>query len=296
MKRFSRYFPWGFFIALVALSACKNEEPLPVYLDLGQSRVKPFTQSGFTTNLGVKNIWIYQGADLEGVYPTEKVVPVIPNGAGKLLLVGGIFQNGLSSARNPYPFWQPIVVDIDVDLLDTLKPKPVFEYYPDTALSYPFIESFEAANFRLTSTETGSNAARIALATGQGHTGTGAGRVVFTETQYLFEVTSSGFLFLPQTGNNDIYAEITYRGTNVVFSTGLFYVTGANAGDLETGTFFPTSENWNTIYVHLNDLVRSVPQGSQFKLYIRVDNFSNATNKGIPGTLFLDNIRIVHFR
>lgn len=287
---------WILLSAVGLASACNRQEPLPVYVDLREVKVQPFQNSSVSGDLGARTVWLFQGDELVGAFPSGSIVPVVPNGRGKLLAIGGILESGLSSLRSPYPFWIPQDIILPDEPLDTVRPGLTFPYYPDTVVVFPFTEGFEQANLNITSTETGSDAARIRTQSNGALFGTGAGRVVFTENEYIFEVSTSQFLTLPQTGNNPIYAEISFRGSNVAFTTGLFFLNSANAGDIPAGIFFPADSQWTTVYINLTDLVRQTPQSTQFKWYIRAENYDANLQKGRPGELWLDNLRIVRYR
>ncbi|MEL6843096.1 MAG: hypothetical protein AAFP02_07755 [Bacteroidota bacterium] len=54
--------------------------------------------------------------------------------------------------------------------------------------------------------------------------------------------------------------------------------------------FYNSNLEWNTVYLHVNDAVREAPRNALFQLYIRANSGSES------GVIYLDNIRLVHFR
>jgi hypothetical protein len=91
--------------------------------------------------------------------------------------------------------------------------------------------------------------------------------------------------------NVDVYAEITYRN-DIPFSVGLAYrsVSGTDYGTTPVVTLTP-SEEWNTVFVHLVQQIRgNTTPDPAFHLWFSADGNDST------GTIFLDNIRFIHFK
>ena len=293
------FFP--FFICLAGfLVACSQtaDEPLPIYLSIDNPEVVINASNNLRSKLGIKDVWLDYGSNQLAAFRTPVVVPLLlENGVDSILLRGGIFESGLSSTRNPYPFWKPQNYFVSkIEPLDTLYISPSFSYFSrDSILSFPFEEGFENASLILEPLRIGANTNRIEKSSIEAFEGIASGRIAFTESEYDFEYVATDYIPLPQSGNNDIYVEVTYKN-DIPFTVGFYYALGQQINVIETGIFFNSGLEWNTIYVHVNDQIRSIPAGARFKLFFRANSLNQETGRGKPGNIFLDNLRIVHFK
>lgn len=284
--------PYVFLIVwALAFPACEifnPEEALPAYLRIENATVLVNPAQPLASDLGIRDLWIYRNQELIGVYQLPSVVPFFPSEDTEFTITGGVFETGLSASRISYPFWQPLTVQIPVKALDTFTLQPRFQYYPDSILAYPFQENFEGFGINFVELATGANATTLRVTNADAFEGNRSGEVIFSPDFSTYEGASAGFFTLPQSGNNDIWVELTYKN-DVPFTVGVYYVTNSDAGDLGDGIFF-LSKEWNTVYVHINDFVRRVREPAVFRLYIR------ANSNGASGRLLLDQVRIIHFR
>lgn len=286
------------FLALAACQSLDPAEPLPVYLDLREARVALDEDGTRSTRLGPKDYWINSGTELLGVFRQPGVIPYLPQeGVDSLVLQGGIFDNGLSPERRPYPFWRPVTVSLaGVEPLDTLRIEPLYRYFPrDTVLAYPFETGFEGAAIGFRPLVATNQDAVLTRSTQTVFEGSFSGRVNFDTDRFLFEVVSDQAFSLPQRGNNRIYIELTYQN-DISFTAGLLYNFAGVTEVLSPGVFFRSTGEWNTVFVNLNDLVRGVPDGALFRLWIQASSRQPNSGQGREGYLLLDRVRVVHFR
>ena len=98
---------------------------------------------------------------------------------------------------------------------------------------------------------------------------------------------SNAFFPLPQGNAEDVFVEISYRNS-VPFTVGLNVVSNSGTQSLTHPVTYSGSDNWNTVFVYLTPLLDNVPLNSVFQLFI------SANSGGSSGTIFLDNVRIIH--
>jgi len=278
-------------LAGILFTACNKAEPLPVYLKLEAPTVQIAPNESARATVGIKDLWIEHNGTNLGVFRVPRTVPLLPEPTGDQLAVfGGIFENGLSSLRARYPFWQPKFLDLpSTPPLDSVPLSLDFEYYSDTLLVFPIDESFEDAGISFT-TLNFDGYASIVRSDEEAFHKSRSGRITLNENRNQFEMISANPFALPQTGNNDIYIEISYKN-NISFTAGLYYVTaGLDAGELPIELFYNSNMEWNTVYLHVNDAVREAPRNALFQMYLRANSGSES------GVIYLDNIRLVHFR
>ncbi len=277
---------------MVLFAACNKEEPLPIYLDLEAPTVQIAPNESARATVGIKDLWIEHNGSNLGVFRVPRTVPLLPDPTGDQLAVfGGIFENGLSSLRSRYPFWQPKFIELPSTApLDSVPLSLDFEYYSDTLLVFPIDESFEEPGRVFEPVNSSDSYATLNRTDEDAFHKTRSAKINLTAEQNLFEMISTDLFDLPQTGNNDIYIEISYKN-NIAFTAGLYYVTaGLDAGELPIELFYNSNMEWNTVYLHVNDAVREAPRNALFRMYVRANSGSES------GVIYLDNIRLVHFR
>ncbi|WNJ18069.1 hypothetical protein [Pontibacter sp. G13] len=291
---------WAIMFAAIALTGCKPPETtdgFPIYLDLSNAKIAYDEAGNVIRTQGLKDVWIdHNGEDL-GVFNLPNVVPVIPDENNRVTISGGIFNNGFSTQRAEYPFWAPITFDIEADPLDTVKVSPTFRYLADTIITFPFSEGFEGAANDFVNVATGDNTTSIFNYSRDQFIGNSCGKVDFNSTSYEFEVFSREFLALPQSGGNNIYLEFSYKNT-IPFTCGIVSVS-PNTGEINqipADVYFLSEGTWNTAFIHINDAVRAVTQGSIFKIYFEATGKNSSTGEVSTGNLLLDNVRIVHYQ
>ena len=275
------------------LSACDLLDPkeeIPAYLTISNATVLENKDNGFYSSLGLRDAWVFQGDDLLGAFELPVTIPYYPSNGDELLILGGVFETGFSSARQRYPFWQTIEVPATAAPLDTIKLEPTFEYYPDTVLNYAFVEDFEDATIQFEPVAPGNDLVSLVRISDDVYEGSRAGKAVFDDAQRQLVIQTTESFTLPQRGSNDAYVEITYKNT-MPFQVGLFYdAPNSNSGEQSDEILFFSDGEWKTLYVHINNLARMSPENSQFRFFIR------SLGGGKEGYIIFDNIRLIHFR
>lgn len=289
---------WTLLLLAASCTWFDRPEPLPVYLNFKGARVALNADGTQTSPLGIKDFWVDHNGVGQGVYRLPAVIPLIPDANNRITLAGGIYETGLSSVRSRYPFWEPVTYELgpDVQPLDTFTFQPTFRYYADTVLAYPLKETFEEASMSFVA-GTGNNSADLVFSGINPLQGGFCGAVQFTSDNYEFEALTTGYLSLPQRGNNDVYLEISYRN-DIPFTVGLiaFNPFTSQIEDLPAGLYFNSDLVWNTVFIHINDAVRQQAEGTLFRPYIRATSKDASSGAVRSGQLFLDNLRIVHFK
>ncbi|MDP5169989.1 MAG: hypothetical protein NWR72_07065 [Bacteroidia bacterium] len=291
-----------YLLVLGCLSGCdliNPEEQLPIYVEVKDARVLVDEQRQTWSTLGIKDGWVFQQNQMVGVFQMPSTFPILLNeGVDSLRIGGGVFETGLSSFRLEYPFWDDVNVSLaGIEPLDTLVVRPRFRYFErDSVLIYAFEEGFEGASVILQSQQPTVKHTRIDPSTEDRFVGQFSGKVVFSPDRYIMEL-SSPLLSLPQSGFNDIWCEVTYKN-DIPFSVLLVGLAPGSVfeQELPTNVVFGSPDGWNTVYIHLNDLARSLSNGAAFKLVFRASSYDTQLQQGRDGYLFLDHIRLIHFK
>ena len=288
------------FIVLCCLWGCNQggDDPiLPTYLKLNKPIV--LDPSGAQSDFAIKDFWVDQNGQSLGVQPLPTVIPaLIPSEGSVMTFAGGVFENGFSFFRTPYPFIRGVTQVIEPSPLDTVDIDLTLEYLsPDTVLQFALDEDFNSAISIFESNTQGSNFTSLFNSTEAAFQGVAGGKVTFTSSRYEFAAKTKTRYALPQRGNNDVWMEITYKG-DVPFSVGInyYFVLNPGVGQIDAGNFLPSPDEWNIVYIHINDAIRSLPEAAVFEPFIEATARDGNGTPGREGFIFFDNIRIVHFR
>ncbi len=280
----------GICLIWVFLVSCEEIAPsaeIPIFVKLEEVTLTDLSGQRINNPPGIRDVWVYDLQSFQGAYSLSNTFPVLPPENGILRLEAGIFVDGLSSFRRAYPFLQPTEVEVSVDPADTLRLRPNFRYFAASALEIPFSESFEGGVSKLVTTISDPNSTRIIVTSEDSFTGSASGKVTFNSSQNLMFLQSNAFFPLPQGNAEDVFVEISYRNS-VPFTVGLNVVSNSGTQSLTHPVTYSGSDNWNTVFVYLTPLLDNVPLNSVFQLFI------SANSGGSSGTIFLDNVRIIH--
>lgn len=288
------------FLLSLSLFSCEIINPaeeIPAYIKVENPRVVLDENTGFSTNAGIRNIWLYHGGEIQGIYQfdpdvdtTARIFPILNLDKYEFFIDPGIYESGQSAYQIPYPFWDRLTFNWQAEPQDTYYLQPVFHYVDDALFVAPVEEHFEGGGISLDPFASGfdAEAAPIVTSTDAPFQGNGIGSVRFDATHRFFEVVST-IDFTTTTAAN-IFAEVTYKNT-IPFTIGLVYT--SSAGGTQKTEILNVSENgkWNTVYVHMISEVRSIINAyganTRFFLWLKADG----ENK--DGYILFDDIRVI---
>ncbi len=277
-------------VNLFLLNSCKKHVPSDAAFF-----IKPTTISVAAVNSGsliqgsashkITDLWLYVNGKFQGVYPAGNLLPIISKGEStKINIFGGIKNNGISSTRLYWVFYDFITLDTLVDNGKTIEMPITFKYVAST--TFTFMENFDGSGVSLIKSPNTENhtdttwkyaapadcfeikSAEIGL--------TGAGKQAFLESSIPYP--------MPQ-GSANVYLEINYK-CNERFEVGV--MSGATP---KSTVFVSPSDTWNKIYIQLADAVNRSPNASSQKIYFKLVS----TNETPYPKMFLDNIKLVYF-
>lgn len=282
------------FCICIALSwtACNIINPaeeLPVYFQLSKALVTD-KNTGDTSTMAAKVVWIETGADSLGFFPIPTTVASLSGTAKQYTIYGGISELAQGFVAI-YPFWKPFYLNVDstkTKIMDTLKVYPKFEYYSDTVLAYKFQEKFETTNLEL-SNSIGTSVSIDLNMSNDRYEGAHSGVAHFEAEKQFFKAETKALMDLP--ADKVEYVEVTYK-TNIPFEIGLNYSSlfGFSGEVPVTAAVADTSNQWKTVFLRLNNLTNKTPaeaQPAQYTLFFR------ATGNGTMRDLYLDNVRVI---
>ena len=242
-----------------------------------------------TDSNNIAEVWVYSETDVLGVFPLPASIPVLQQNGEEMVhitLLPGVRVNGISSTRQPYPFYE--VLELDVNYVPGGVDTVEFHSNYVSGVVVVLAENFESANrFQASSTSTAE--------------------VVRTfDPAWVFEGAVSGLILLSEdashvtsttqeqlydlTGDVATFLEFNYRCDNS-FAVGLEAVGGINPERTPIIVLNPTGEEWNKMYLDLGPFLRSTPTAYGYE--VTLDAILDMGEKS--GYVVVDNFKIVHY-
>lgn len=294
MSNSTKIFLKPLFISLVIIvSGCNlinPDEDAPGYLEVNEFSFDPAPgaqEFGPSSSTKIKDAWIYIDGEFHGVYELPAKFPVLETGTRELLVLPGIFLNGISGTRSPYPFYKGSNHSITIPANGSTEITPATQYFDLAECTY--CESFEGAGFSLSPTAQ-SDTIMYLLPPSDPNVfeGAGSGAAYLTTENSIFEVASTS-TFTPPGSSQPVFLEMDYK-INQEMKVGLIVIRSGEP-DLQVPiiTLRPTQE-WNKVYVQLGYTVSSYPNAT-FKLFVGGLKSPETTKS----EFFIDNIKVVNF-
>ncbi|MBI4647849.1 MAG: hypothetical protein HY738_14975 [Bacteroidia bacterium] len=278
----------SFFISVLLTYSCgliNPDEPIPAYLriDTVLFTTNAVTQGENTHK--ITDIWVDVDGKRIGTFEIPAIFPVITEGNHRLLIMAGIKNNGISSARKIYPFFTQIRIDTFFTPEAILELTPEFNYKPEAILD-DWLEGFNDPGISLDTTSFSNTC--IIVINDPRNLSNRIGAVFFDSQHSRFECIKSEEMDIP--GNNsEIYLELDYENDVDIQVGILIRTTGSIVNNRIVG--INKSSCRNKMYIDLTSYIRSQSNAYGYKVY-----FSAQTEDGqTQAKIYMDNIKIVHF-
>lgn len=292
----------------ISCNKFKGDQTVPAYIRIDSISVYTnYEEQGAPTH-NITDAWVYINNEAIGAYELPAVFPVLAKGLTEVRVDPGIKLNGIAALRTPYPFYAPIIQDVEliegeeVNLnTDTLfKGSEVIPYTMTTTyydnLVFVWIEDFEDPSLSLDSTSKSlidirrtepANNPEAFLANYSKY----SGLMTLTEEKYLIDVATNvgndeGFV-LPKVGEF-VFLEFDYKNNN-------YFTCGFYARELSQIIQHPvvnmnTSSEWNKIYVNLSPGVSAQIGAIDFNIF-----FGSIKESGVDEPrILIDNVKLIH--
>jgi hypothetical protein len=283
------------FTGLFILSSCRMINPvedLPPFINLQDSKICLNDSCTDIREHGLKAVWVFrEGLPVPlGIFGPASRFPLPDTEPKKLFFRAGVFENGISSMMKDYPFMQTLeMIPSGIPgKTDTLF--PLFQYFPDSVLKFPVNEGFENQDiqlefFRQPNDRDSSKLERVSIP-GFAYSGNTCAHILLDPSRQKLELSSIEEFDLPPQGAN-VWLEIAYRGS-IPLQAGLVANRNGFVSILNQNTIIP-KEEWTILYLNFTPLA-SANDGSKFKLWLGIDA------KGESGNIYIDRLRLIHFK
>lgn len=269
------------FTPLISCNIINPSEGIPAYLQVDTFSFSVLPGQGTASNK-ITDVWVFDENALLGAYEMPKTFPVPDSGSTTMILSAGIWDNGISETRVPYPFYFPDTLTLNLKQGQIVPVTPHFIYRPDT--KFYFIEDFEAGNL-FTQLDGDTNMIRTQDIENV-FEGTASGAIYLDHDHQFYQGRSASSYTFPK--GQPVYLEMNYK-CDQAFQVGLYGTVSAVTVFYYKWTINP-KENWNKIYLNMGSDVSSLGADS-YQILIKAVFDSTRSNSQI----FLDNIKLVSF-
>ncbi len=267
LKKSLKYLP-----LLLLLGACEDE-PIPSYIYIPSINVTTSSGQGSTSSK-ITDAWVYENANLQGVYEMPVQFPILIAGEIYVVVYGGIKLNGISTTHAEYPFYVPDTIKV------TLEPGAIDTIYPDVTYSanaeFALVEGFEGgAGF--------SNMDRTSVSSDVLE-GSYSGAVMTSASEVIAKSNSD---FVIPYNSRAVFLEMDYRNTHL-FEVGIEALYGTD-GYLSPKILVPARSEWNKLYVNFTPEVNQLNADS-YRVYFKVAGQADPSAVKI----LLDNLKLIY--
>lgn len=278
---------------VLLFSACKDDpEQIPAYLHLEHFIVN---EPGGAAWHKITDGWVYVNGEFLGAYTLPATIPILAEGETKIIVFPGVKENGVPETPNLYDFLLRSEHTVTLTPAQTTNIQPITKYKPEAIFAWLPVErsTFDNnSNLILESrdTDTGSD---FELTTDGAFSGRSVKMAVDTSHPIIEIATEQADL--PIDGNKQVWLELNYRN-DMPFFLYLIGQTGTAAESNFPVYRFNESETWNKTYINLTQfMVQSGEAKHRLLFQVGLPRDSNTHYSQNSGTVYLDNIKIVHF-
>jgi hypothetical protein len=268
---------------MVLWTSCTTTELNPAYVYIEEVKVASNSNQGANTHK-ITTIWAFVGNDPLGVFELPALIPVLEEGEGILTLQAGINNNGVSSDRVIYPFYESAILTLNFKPLEIDTIVPTFNY--SNKANFAFISDFDAfGNFF-------EGDIGITTIDSEVLSGSRSGKTELTSTKNNFLIKNNNSHTLPVTSQQAVYLEIDYKCTHPFE---VFIEASDNTGGEPIGSFLlfiAARDDWNKIYIDLTNTIAALKLQDKNQFRILFDG--NLNDGESSGTFFWDNIKLIY--
>ncbi len=273
------------------LIGCKQDDITPSWLVVNEFSLTTNQETQGANSHGISDAWIFMDGRSLGVFEVPCKIPVLDEGEHNFIIFGGIKNNGISSTRIRYPFYNPYEVTASLALNDTLHLSPTITYKGETAFS--FNEDFEDAGIGFVKGPTSDTTMIFIDDEDIVQHGEKCGAIFLTATDSVYTGSTASFMDLPQA--KDVFLELDYKNNN---SLAMGVIARYPDGSVNEHTpliiMNPQTDGeevWKKIYIDLKEDVSFDVGATSYEIFFLAVKSSTVDE----GRIYIDNVKVVHY-
>ncbi len=270
---------------LLTLTGCPPDTDLvPAFITVTGFELSTPGQGEPTSE--IPEVWVFADAEFIGVFGLPARIPVPRAGSTQMRFEPGVRQNGVSAAPEPYDFYTPVNLTLDLAAGVTTDVGTLsITYKPEVRFS--MFETFELGATRAF-TQVVNGTGTLAPTQEIVRSGDFSGKISLTTDNPVFEVASAERFFDLTGTRRYVWLEMDFLST----AEGRIGVSGdsglSNPSIFDPG-FRPRGE-WTKIYFNITDIIVDLQLDP-----VQVNLATILPQDATEGTVYLDNIKLVHF-
>lgn len=238
----------------------------------------------------ITEAWVTVNGEFLGAYALPATVPVLMTGPVEVRIEAGIKENGISATPDIYPFYAPYdtALELEAALTDTIQPTTTYL----STTRFALIEDFEQLPVAFSELILGNTG--MVRTTDDVFEGLASGRIDLSEDNPQVELATAAVFSGLTERSVQVYLEVNYRSEAPV----IFGLIGGSGTPQQQAVYDPgfnPKDQWNKIYFNLSTLLAGSPFDQHqlaLRAFIPIDNGQLTQNSA---TVWLDNIKLVHF-
>ncbi|NOQ73166.1 MAG: hypothetical protein GQ574_14260 [Crocinitomix sp.] len=280
------------FITLLSsfLIGCKQDDLTPSWLAIDEFTLTTNLETEGSNSHGITDAWIFMDGRSLGVFELPCKIPVLDEGEHNFIIFAGIKNNGISSTRIRYPFYNTYDVTGVLTLNDTLHLSPTTTYKSD--VTFEFNEDFEDPGIGFVKGPTSDTDIVFVDDPTIVKYGDRCGGIFLTNPDSVYTGSTMSVMNLPK--GEAVFLELDYKNNN---SLAMGVIARFPDGSVDEHTILiimnaqPDGEEvWKKIYVDLKEDVSFNSSVSSFEIYFLAVKDSELDE----GRIFIDNVKVVH--
>ncbi len=267
----------GILFILPSCDIINPEEEVPSYIHVPAAEVQTTSNKQGASTDNISDVWVYKEGEYLGTYEIPANIPILEKGNQEIEFIAGIEQNGISTTRAQYPFYNSVTKTIELTPKEVDTISPTFQYQDNR--KFPFVEDFEDSNgfFDLNRITNDQNI-RYGNGAGYLHIPASSDTTYYFETKDPFEVPGEGA---------PVFVEIDYK-SDVDITAGVRLLRGTESAD-DYKINISNREEWNKIYINYTPEV-SKSRADKIKILFKVT--INKINE--DADMYVDNIKLLY--
>jgi hypothetical protein len=283
-------------LALLLTNSCNlinPDEPIPSYVHIEDYSVITDLENQGTAQHNIFDVWVVHNGIIIATVPIPCTVPVLQEKGNIVTIFPGIKENGTSTNRSIYPFFDGIELDLDFNpgAIDSFFASDIaFQYKPAT--KFLWLEDFENETVSLQEINPDSAPFQRIKNPNKVFEGNASLQVILTEKDSLLSLQS--FNFFPGSDFNigsPTFLEIHYKN-EANLQIGFAYKSANNIIQYDQPhLYLRESDEWKKVYVKMTDQVALLADQAGIKVYFA----ALLPNDKEQAEILIDNIKLITF-
>ncbi len=271
---------------LIFFVSCKKDKfkaPKASFLVVNNVSLKTIISQQGVNSHKIVDIWYYVDGEFKGVFPVGSVMPIIAKDNAVITLFAGIKNNGISSTRLPYPVYNSISYNLDIEPGKTYTLSPQFEYNSTAYFYYADgLNGFGSGGSYFTF---GNSNCQYTTDPNKVFSGDGCIVMTMSDAVPSTSLIQANSYYLPD-GGAVVYVQLDYK-SNHRFNVGVIGF-GSGFEDKRNVVTVNPSEEWSHIYIQLTKTVSTPPTYGSYKVYIEGIKAEESPE------IYIDNVKLIY--